>query len=318
MAAFRLKSAKYNLESARDELKQLQKMYKDKDLTEETEQQILKRYQRMVESSEVQLKSTQLDTDHTLKVLIPRKEQAMKDAAAKSDITLARAREVQPLAIKQKRLALAKLHYDDAQAREKFADLEKDRAALVVKSPIDGLAYHGRLVRGQWLGSAGLDGPLARGGNVVPGGVFMGILPADKLIIRTEVDEKDVAGLKPGHSGRMTPTAYPDEKIAVKVTRVGRAPLAGKFEVALEPEGKAGSLLPGMTGGIRIVTYKNAEALTVPASAVFEDADEETHYVYRAGAKAEKQTVRLGRRSGERVEILEGLAENDEIRATKP
>jgi HlyD family secretion protein len=318
MATFRLKSANYSLEYAREELKQLQKMYKDKDLTEETEQLILKRYLRTVEQSEFMLKSAQIDTEHSLKVLIPRKEQSAREAAAKAEVTLTRAREVQPLALKQKRLALAKLHYDDVLAREKLADLEKDRAALVVKAPSDGLAYHGRIARGQWLGAAGPDGALARGGNVAPGSVFMGILPRDKMVIRAEVDEKDLAGLRPGLAGKLSPTAFPEEKIAVKVTRVAPAPLAGKFEVSLTPDGKAtGSLVPGMTCAIRVALSRNPNALTVPAAAVFEDVDEDIHYVYRAGS-TEKHAVRIGRRSGDRVEITDGLAENDEIRATRP
>jgi HlyD family secretion protein len=318
-AAFRLKSANYQVEYAREELKQLQKMYKDKDLTEETEQLILKRYMRTVESSEFMLKSAQIDVEHTLKVTLPRKEQAAKDAAAKAEVALKKARDVQPLALKQKRLAFAKLLYDDGLARDKLADLEKDLAALKITAPIDGLAYHGRFVRGQWLGTAGPDGPLARGGNVVPGSAFMGVLPRNKLVVRAEVDEKDVAGLKAGLSGRLTPTAFPDEKIASKVMRVASAPLAGKFEVWIEPEAtSSSSLMPGMTCAIRVVTSRHASALTVPASAVFDDADDDGHYVYRLGHTPEKHTVRLGRRVGERVEIVEGLSENDEIRATRP
>ena len=55
-----IKSATHWLEYAREELKQLQKMYRDKDLTEETEEMILKRQRNQVAQYEFFLKSAKL------------------------------------------------------------------------------------------------------------------------------------------------------------------------------------------------------------------------------------------------------------------
>jgi HlyD family secretion protein len=75
-----------------------------------------------------------------------------------------------------------------------------------------------------------------------------------------------------------------------------------------------------MTCSTRFVTSFKKTALTAPSSAVFEDAAEDVHYVYRPtkAGKHEKKTVKVGITSGDRIEILEGLAEGDEILASKP
>ena len=55
-ARFQARSAQQGLETAKDELAQLEKMYREKDLTEETEQMILKRHKFMVEAAQFQVK----------------------------------------------------------------------------------------------------------------------------------------------------------------------------------------------------------------------------------------------------------------------
>lgn len=318
-AEFQLKSATFNLEFATDELKQLQKMYRDKDLTEETEELILKRYKFGVESAQFRLRQVKAQTEQTLKTDLPRREQNAKDAVEKAELALAKARDVQPLAVRQKKLAFAKLKYEDAKARDKLADLEGDRAALVVKAPADGLVYHGRYVRGQWTAPIGPG--LIPGGSAPSGDVIVSVVGAGKLSVRAEAEEKELPGLKADLTGRVTPTAFPDQRVAAKVARVGAVPQGGKFEVVADLTGDVpAGLVPGMTCTVRFVTAKKESALTAPAAAVGEDDADGSRFVYRPkkGGKPEKVAVKVGQTIGDRVEILDGLSEGDEILASKP
>jgi HlyD family secretion protein len=321
-AAYMVKMAAFWVDYAKEELAQLRKMYRDKDLTEETERIILKRYEFYVEMYEFFLKESKILAEQTLKVHLPRREKEAREAVEKTALALARARDVQPLGVRQKHLALAKLRYDETRAKERLADLEADRAALTVRAPTDGLAYYGRYVRGQWVVPAGPQGPPLSGvGPVNPGDVFMTIVAPNKLVVRAEAEEKELPGLKQGLTGRLTPTADPDRKRPAKLARLATAPQAGKFDVRIEPDGeKPDGLVPGMTCSVRFVTDRKERALTVPASAVFDDDAEDAKYVYRpvSGGKPEKRTVKVGLTAGERVEILDGLAEGDEILAAKP
>ena len=71
-AHFSVSNAEQNLENAEEELRQLEKMYKEDDLTEETEEIILKRSRNDVEAARYYLESARLQRDRTLSVLLPR------------------------------------------------------------------------------------------------------------------------------------------------------------------------------------------------------------------------------------------------------
>jgi multidrug resistance efflux pump len=149
-----LKSAKYRLEYAQEELKQLQKMYRSKELTEETEEIILKRQRHQVEMAEFGLKSQKISHERTLKIELPRREQTVKDNAEKQSLALRKARDTLPLSLNQKRLALEKLKHEHAKSVERLSQLRKDREQMTVKAPADGIVYYGKYHNGQWTSSA--------------------------------------------------------------------------------------------------------------------------------------------------------------------
>ena len=151
-AQFAVKSSEFSALSAKDELAQLEKMYLDKDLTEETEQMILNRYKFTLESADFYLRGARLRTERTLNIDLPRREQAWQMAAAKADLAWKRAREQLPLQVRQKELALEKLRFDDNRAQEKLTDLEKDLTMMTVRAPAAGVVYRGRYAHGQWSG----------------------------------------------------------------------------------------------------------------------------------------------------------------------
>lgn len=322
-AEFQVKSSNFFLEDSKDELKQLEKMYKDKDLTEETEQMILRRYRNNVERAEFMAKRSKVTSDQSLKVDIPRREITARDAVTKAEVALAKAQNIQPLALSQKKLALEKLRYEEGKSKKRLAELEQDREAMTVKAPAEGLAYHGRYVRGSWMVPMGMQGPkLLGGGDVLSGEVFLTVVAPKPLAVRAEVEEKELAGLKPDLAARVTPAASPDKKLAGMLTKFAPAPMNGRFEVRVELDGEAEGVVPGMSCSVRFVTAKKDAALTVPASAVFtDDNDDESRYVYRPakeGGKPQKKAVKVGQTVGDRIEILDGLAEGDEILSAKP
>ncbi len=63
-------------------------MYRSKDLTEETEEIILRRQRFQVESGEFSLKDAQLHRHQTVKVDLPRQEQHVRENAVKVAIEL--------------------------------------------------------------------------------------------------------------------------------------------------------------------------------------------------------------------------------------
>ena len=106
MAKESLQSAEFRLEYAQEELNQLEKMYEEDNLTEETEEIILKRTRRSVESAKRSLERTRLATKRTLKVTLPRSHDALKSAAKKAVLEHELARLSLPRALELKKHAL--------------------------------------------------------------------------------------------------------------------------------------------------------------------------------------------------------------------
>jgi HlyD family secretion protein len=318
--------AEHWLQTSQEELKQLEKMYRSKDLTEETEEFILKRTRFEVRMAEFMVKRAHIYSEETLKIDLPRREKNLHDNAAKAEVSLEKAVSTLPLALQQKRLGLQKLKYDYAKNADRLAQLEKDRESLTVRAPADGIVYHGKCVHGQWSMDTGTSSKLQRGGTIAPEEVFMTIVKPRPIFIRAAVEEKELHFLKPQMKGRVVVAGYPDLKPSAQLDRVSTIPeSAGKFQaraaVHFPSAADAEVVMPGMACTINFVGYKNKDALTVPSAAVFtDDGDDDVHYVYvpAASGKHEKRMVKIGKASGSKTEILEGLKEGDEILTTKP
>jgi multidrug efflux pump subunit AcrA (membrane-fusion protein) len=327
-AQFMVKRSVEYLEYSKEELRQLEKMYRSKDLTEETEEIILRRQRFQVESSEFTLKENELQRDQVLKVDLPRQEQHVRENAVKQSIDLEKARALFPLNVNQKRRALAKLKYDHAKSAEKLADLRQDRDALTVHAPVDGLVYYGRCERGQW--SAAATAPkLHKGGVIAPDEAFITVVTPRPVDIRATVDEKDLYVLSQPNElkGLVTPTFDPEHRLPGRLTSILPVPReAGKFEalIAVEIGDDKAAIKPGMACTVKFVPYRKEDVLTVPSSAVFEDdsADVPTHHVYLAkpdkDGKFPKRQVKTGKIADGKTEILDGLADGDEVLMSKP
>jgi len=326
---FSVKRSKEYLEYSKEELRQLEKMYRSKDLTEETEEIILRRQRFQVENSEFALKEAELHRDQTLKVDLPRQEERTREGAVKHSIDLEKARATLPLSLSQKRLALAKLKHDLAKGAERLADLRHDGDAMTVHAPADGLVYFGRCERGHWTSAGAVSSKLHKGGTILPDEVFMTIVAPRPLDVRASVDEKDLAALtqRPELKGLVTSTLAPARRLPARISSIVPVPHeAGKFEavIAVEVGEDLALLKPGMACTIKFVPYRKDDALTVPSAAVFEDDSEDAlvHYVYLAkaekNARFPKRRVTTGKTAQGKTEIIAGLAEGDEILTAKP
>ena len=321
MAEHNVKSAEHFLEYAKEELRQLQKMYRSKDLTEETEEIILKRQRHQVESGEFMLKSAVQRRDQVLKVDLPRQEEALRDGAVKQGLNLEKSRQTLPLSVSQKRLALAKQKTEFDRAEEKLKSMLADRAAMTVKAPADGVVYYGKFGKGQWSATALSVEKLHAGGSLAADEVFLTVVTPQPLVLNTAVEEKDLALFHTGLKGKATLTAFPDLKLPaelVELETVPQTPGSFRAKVAIKLGAGTEAVKPGMACTVKFVPF-HKEALNVPAGAVFSD-DAEGHYVYLHSGKGKptKRPVKVGKTVGGKTEVLSGLKEGDEILTAKP
>ena len=320
-ARFRLKASEEQLKYSREELRQLEKMYKDKDLTEETEEMILQRTRFDVESGEFNLRRAGIDTETALALEVPRKEAALKDAAEKAKLSLEKLRATSGLALEQKRLALKKAERDRVEALRKMRDLQQDRAGIPLKAPRSGIVYYGRQHDGAWT-TAAVAAKAMVGQGVPVGDLVFTVVDPERVAFRAKVDEKDLHLLAPGLKGRVEPAGFPDTESAITLESATAVPRDGKVDARFIVSVPAGGVkpLPGMTGSARCQVYSRPDAVTLPSTAIFRD-DDGRRIVWlpgKDGAPAEKRVVRTGRTSGGKTEILEGIAAGEAVRSSRP
>ena len=229
-----IKSATNYLNYAKEELDQLEKMYKASDLTESTEQIILKRQRDAVERAAFYLKMAEYDRDQTFKVSLPRREQALKESNVRQTLLLEKTKTNLPLLLNQKRLTLDKMKFERERTSEKLEKFKKDREAMIVKAPADGILYYGKCVRGHWSSSS-MESRLQRGGNLMPDEVFLTVVEPRPLFVRATIEEKDFSAVHAGLKGKVVPTPLPDVKLTGRVDSVTPIPVAaGSFEARLK------------------------------------------------------------------------------------
>ncbi len=124
-AQFSLKSSAQSLEYSEEELKQLEKMYNADDLTEETEEIVLKRARNEVEQAKFYLKSTELRTKKLLEQDIARQEQQLSEAAQRAGVALDKTRVTLPVQFEKQQIELQKLTVDNKRAEEKLAGADR-------------------------------------------------------------------------------------------------------------------------------------------------------------------------------------------------
>jgi HlyD family secretion protein len=309
-----VKYAAFSYEFAKEQLRQLEKMYKANDLTEETEQIILKRQRFFVEDAANDLKSAEVERDYVLKTILPRKEKTLQDSVVRHGTALDKARTTLAPAVTQKQQALAKMRFDHDKIQAGIDMLQKDRAAMTIKSPADGIVYYGKLSKGQWESASASAAKLVPNGSVSPDEVFTTIVAPQPSLVRLQVDEKDLHLLTPGLEGKAQMVFDPQRKLPAQVTNIAKVPAApGKFEILvfLKP-GPADDLMPGMACTVKLVPYSKKQAVVVPSAAVFEEDDKTFVEVMKDG-KREERTVTVGHTHDGQTEIRTGLRAGEEI-----
>jgi multidrug resistance efflux pump len=318
-ARFDLKRAEQRLKYQKEELRQLEKMYKADDLTEETEEIVLERQRNAVEHAAFALDVAKENTEKTLKIDLPRQDVDIRNNARRQAIETEKAKAALPAALEKKRHEVQQQTRGLEKNREKLADLKSDLESMVVRAPTDGIVYYGPCVRGEW---PKLSRTLDRGTKLGPHEAVLTVVEPRPIRFRAVVSEKELHRLKPGLAGQVKPTAHPDAAFGAQLQAISAIPVSsGKFALtaAVDVGEEAPWLVPGMTGKMVLATYRAENALVAPAAAVFGDEPAGPNHVYLKTARGhKKQPVKVGHRTKKQVEILEGLKEGDEILAEKP
>ncbi len=155
---------------------------------------------------------------------------------------------------------------------------------------------------------------MAKPGNLIQlNSSLFRIVDDSRLEAVLNVPERDLATMKEGLAVNMTVDAMPGQVFNGTIDRVSPVVDAGSgtFRVVTAFAG-AGGLRPGMFGRIEVVYDERSDALTVPRSALLEDAGETAVFAVK-DKKAVRMPIEVGYMSGELAEVRKGLVEGDQV-----
>jgi len=195
---------------------------------------------------------------------------------------------------------------EDARGRQavlgqRMSELEIARQQLsdsMLKAPFDGMIQE-RLV--------------SPGDYVAAGAPVVVLVRVHPLRLRLAVPERESANVRTGQEVRVTVEGDP-ETHAGRVARISPAISEENRTLQIEAEvpNPDARLRPGSFARAEIVTRSSEPAVVVPAAAIVRFAGLEKVMGVESGKAVEKR-VRTGRRSGDRIEIVDGVAAGEPV-----
>jgi multidrug efflux pump subunit AcrA (membrane-fusion protein) len=189
----------------------------------------------------------------------------------------------------QEQVAAAKAHYDSALVQAAYGQ---------IRSPINGVISDRSVYPGE---IAATGSPLAS------------IVDISQLVARTNVPVKDATAISVGRPARIT---GPDGDLAGKVTVVSPAvdPNTTTVEVWVRVPNPGEKLKPGGTVRVSIIAETIQNTIIVPVAALLNsDEGGQKVMVIDKDSVAHEQKIVPGVRQGERVQIVTGLQEGQQV-----
>ena len=169
--------------------------------------------------------------------------------------------------------------------------------------------------------------PLRVGSEVAAGQTVATVFDVSDLLVAAEVDETDIALVKPGQTAQVELDAFPQATFGAKVRRVAVAPTSGQsaaggvtYQVDLTlggaDAGSGGEAEPiprvGMTATAAIEVRRATGQLSVPGSALVGRSGGQAVFVVENG-KVRLRPVQVAADGEDRVAVASGLREGERV-----
>jgi membrane fusion protein, copper/silver efflux system len=156
---------------------------------------------------------------------------------------------------------------------------------------------------------------IVTGARVMPGDELYRLVDVSKVWVIADVPEQDIGRITIGNPVSISVRAFAGEAFIGKVAFVLPELKAETrtAQVRIELPNPDHKLLHRMYADVTIDTGVDAAVLAVPESAVIDSGNKQVAIIEVSEGRFKPQAVKLGRRGGGQVEILEGLDEGDKI-----
>ncbi|MDH3337730.1 MAG: efflux RND transporter periplasmic adaptor subunit [Gammaproteobacteria bacterium] len=186
---------------------------------------------------------------------------------------------------------------DGLQATYELAKLNFDYSAI--RATIGGVVASREIKLGQ---------------NIDANSVAFRITDTSELVAYMQIPQAELAKFSAGHRASLQVDSMPDARFDATIARISPTidVRNGTFRATAVMNNANGYLVPGMFARFTIAYEKHADALLIPAGALVAEDDATVVYVV-AGGEVARRIIEAGITSAGQVEVLNGLAEDEEI-----
>src|SRR3954468_17216146 len=190
-----------------------------------------------------------------------------------------------------------------AEAQQHLATLDAQLSYATIRAPITGIVTDQYQYEGEFASA---------------GGKLVTIADISTVIVKAPFADTAAATLKAGDTVSVLPTDNSVEEMKGQVTLLSRSsdPTNRTVEVWVTLANGAGKLRANGAAQVTVMANSKSDAIIVPASAVTLEAtngDEGTVMIVDAQNVAHEKKVIVGVRSGDKIEIVEGIAAGDAV-----
>jgi len=217
---------------------------------------------------------------------------ALKDAGAEPQAGMQRLAEA----------SLARLkNWDISEEQVRaLAQSGEIRRTLTFRSPVSGVVMEKKAVQGM---------------RFMPGDSLYQVADLSSVWIVADVFEQDIAMVKTGSKAKVSIGAYPDQSFEGTISYVYPTlkPETRTVPVRLELANPRQLLKPAMFAQVELPVGGKAKVLTVPISAVIDSGTRRIVLVQLAEGRFEPREVKLGSRTDNFVEVMDGVKEGEQV-----
>jgi RND family efflux transporter MFP subunit len=213
------------------------------------------------------------------------------------------------------RITLSLSENDTAIFESRAANLRDKLTKTIIRAPHDGTLLLRDLTEGQVVTSAAAQS----------GGTLLGeVADLAQLMIRTNINEIDVARLKMGDVARVRVDAMRTVPMTGRIKRIATSALESGvdrtrvFPVDVVLDDPNDRLRPGMSATVMFTLARVENATAVALSAVFTTAEALRYVFFKTESGFEVRPVDTGIADTRYVEILSGLKVGDEVARSRP
>ena len=200
---------------------------------------------------------------------------------------------------------------------------EHQIASLTLRAPGDGVVTLLPNFRSVMFGGNAPD--FREGDHAWPGAAIAEIPDLSSIRFEARIEEADRGKLKAGQTGTVHVDAVPDTDFSGAVRDISTIaqldfsnwPPAKNFTLDLKIDRTDTRIRPGMKANARIAVETIPNSVLIPTQAIFPKNGSSVVYV-QDGRNFDERTVRVGRRSGDTAQIIDGVHPGERVALKNP